>query len=61
MLAYDGERDRVLPEGAVATVTVDRGGPVMIDVDRALWLAATRRLFDVTSRDPRYEEATDGD
>ena len=58
VLAYDGERDRVLPEGAVATVTVDRRGPVMIDVDRALWLAATRRLFDVT---PSGEEASDGD
>jgi hypothetical protein len=61
VLAYDGERDRVLPEGAVATVSVDRGGPVMIDVERALWLAATRQLFDVASRDAGNEEATHGD
>lgn len=61
VLAYDGERDRVLPEGAVAAVSVDRYGPVMVDVDRALRLAAMLQLFDVVPDEVGSEEATRGD
>lgn len=57
VLAYDGERDRVLARGAVAHVSVDRGGPVVLDVDRALRAAAHLQLFDA----PDPEEATHGD
>ena len=57
VLAYDGERDRVLPAGAHADVSVDRGGPRVVDVDRALRAAAHLQLFDA----PAHEEATHGD
>jgi hypothetical protein len=45
-LAYDGERDRLLPAGATATVTVCADGPPVVDVDRTLHGAARRHLFD---------------
>jgi predicted polyphosphate/ATP-dependent NAD kinase len=46
VLAFDGERDRRLGEDARLTVWIDIDGPVMIDVDATLHLAAQRRLFD---------------
>ena len=52
VLAYDGERERVLPPGAIATVTVRGDGPVVIDVERALHCAARRGLFDTDTRRP---------
>jgi hypothetical protein len=57
VVAYDGERDRVLPEGASATITVDRLGPSIVDVDRTLHCAAIQRLFDL----PTPPEAPHGD
>jgi hypothetical protein len=58
VLAYDGERDRVLPAGATATVTVSRRGPLVLDVERVLQCAAAHRLFDLPVR---REELSDGD
>ena len=58
VLAYDGERDRVLPAGVTATVTVTSDGPLMIDVERTLQCAAAHRLFD---QPPSHEELPDGD
>lgn len=52
VLAYDGERDRVLPAGTWVTVTVEHTGPVIIDVDRALRHAAAQQLFDVVTDIP---------
>jgi predicted polyphosphate/ATP-dependent NAD kinase len=49
VLAYDGERDRVLAPGSTITVRVSRTGPAVVDVDLALHCAARQRLFDVTS------------
>jgi hypothetical protein len=49
VLAYDGERDRVLPGGSRVTVTVTRTGPFVVDVDTALHHAAFEHLFDVAS------------
>jgi hypothetical protein len=46
VLAYDGERERHVPSGAVAHVRVDRGGPAVVDVDRVLLHAAAHHLFD---------------
>ena len=48
VLAFDGERDRRLGEDARLTVWIDPDGPVMIDVDATLHLAAQRQLFDET-------------
>ena len=58
VLAYDGERDRVLPAGATATITVSRRGPLVLDVERVLQCAAAHRLFDLPVR---REELSDGD
>jgi hypothetical protein len=46
VLAFDGERDRLLPVGATATVTVTRDGPTVIDVSEVLASAARHALFD---------------
>jgi hypothetical protein len=55
VLAFDGERDRVLGPDATATITVRHDGPLVVDVDRVLHCAASRRLFDVIA-----PEADDG-
>ena len=47
VLAFDGERDVVVPAGSVVSVTIDDGGPVRIDVERAVRLGAQRHAFDV--------------
>lgn len=60
VLAYDGERDRVLPAGAEATVSVDRLGPTVVDVGSVLREAAERRLFDEAPTVPINLEATHG-
>jgi predicted polyphosphate/ATP-dependent NAD kinase len=54
VLAFDGERDRVLGDGATATVTVRGDGPLVVDVSAMLVCAAKLGLFDVP-------EADDGD
>jgi hypothetical protein len=46
VLAFDGERDRRLGPGQRVTVTVEACGPLVIDVERTLMIAATQRLFD---------------
>ena len=48
VLAYDGERDRVLRPGDRAQVAVTNDGPFLIDVHRTLSCAVRRNLFDVT-------------
>lgn len=47
VMAYDGERDRVLGPDDTATLVVRRDGPMIVDVDRTLACAVQRRLFDV--------------
>ncbi len=62
VLAFDGERERVIREDDVVTVTVRTDGPLVIDVARALQCAVKRRLFDVpTVFDVPAGEAHDGD
>ena len=58
VLAYDGERERHVPEGAVASVRVDRDGPAVVDVDRVLLHAAAHHLFDVPIRGDSSPVAT---
>ncbi|MFZ9890134.1 MAG: hypothetical protein ACO3JL_21760, partial [Myxococcota bacterium] len=45
VLAFDGERERVLHEGQTAVMRVERSGPCVIDVRRALRRAARQGLF----------------
>ena len=62
VLAFDGERERVIGPDAVVTVTVRTDGPLVIDVARALQCAVKRRLFDVpTVFDVPAGEAHHGD
>jgi hypothetical protein len=58
VLALDGERERVLGIDQVVTIHAERTGPSVVDVGRALVLAAERRLFDVTTTG---QEAVHGD
>jgi hypothetical protein len=46
VLAYDGERERVLGTGVRAIVTITRDGPMVIDVPATLACAAGLALFD---------------
>jgi predicted polyphosphate/ATP-dependent NAD kinase len=57
VVALDGERERVLHPGQRATVTVVRDGPYVVDVPRALRLAACRGI----ARDVRLPGGRDGD
>jgi hypothetical protein len=45
VLAFDGDRERTLGPGQRARLRVLRDGPRVIDVERALRLAATRGLY----------------
>jgi hypothetical protein len=46
VLAFDGERERLLVDGTRATVTVRRDGPLVIDVLDTLACAAHQGLFE---------------
>jgi len=45
VLAFDGERERVLKPGQQATLSVTRSGPIIIDVAATMRLAAERGCF----------------
>jgi hypothetical protein len=45
VLAFDGERERVLGPGQCARLWIDRSGPRVVDVDLALHAAADRGCF----------------
>jgi predicted polyphosphate/ATP-dependent NAD kinase len=46
VLAFDGERDVPVSERGRVTVSVDKSGPLLIDVDATLVIAARDRRFD---------------
>lgn len=50
VLAFDGERERVLKKGQLATFTVTREGPWVIDIPAVMAIAAERRLFANTKK-----------
>ena len=45
VLAFDGERERMLGKGQTARLTVARGGPRVVDVKQTLQLAAEKHCF----------------
>ncbi len=51
VLAFDGERELPVAGDETVRVTVRADGPRVVDVPRALQLAAERRLFDVWETD----------
>ncbi len=57
VLAFDGDRSRELEAGRKARLSVVRDGPRVIDVERALTLAAREALF--VDREP-WSDARDG-
>ena len=50
VLAFDGERERVLRPGQAAKLRVARDGPLVVDVEHALELAAAQGLFRMDGR-----------
>jgi hypothetical protein len=59
VLAFDGDRDRALAAGERAELSVRRDGPWVIDVPRALALAAERGLY--WDRPHVHEPSDDGE
>lgn len=49
ILAFDGERDLPVSERGRVTVRIESSGPLLIDVDATLVIAARDRRFDATS------------
>lgn len=47
VIAFDGERERRLRGGQRATLSVNRDGPLLIDIDRVLGLAACQGAFRI--------------
>ncbi len=45
LLAFDGERDRIIDAGVVVTARLRVDGPIVIDPERAIALAAERGVF----------------
>jgi predicted polyphosphate/ATP-dependent NAD kinase len=45
VLAFDGERERVLKPGQQATLSLSRSGPWVVDVEKTLHLAAEKGCF----------------
>jgi predicted polyphosphate/ATP-dependent NAD kinase len=50
VLAYDGERTTPVSADSTITVSIESSGPRIIDVERALIIAARSQLFDVSPR-----------
>lgn len=61
VLAYDGERNTPVSADTAITVTIERTGPHMIDVDETLRRAALDRLFDVCVADHPPRKDSHGD
>jgi hypothetical protein len=56
ILAFDGERDLPVSADGIVTARVEASGPLLIDVEKALVIAAQSQMFDeqarhVTSKD----------
>jgi hypothetical protein len=56
VLAFDGERDVPVSERGRVNVRVDQSGPLLIDVEATLNIAARDQRFD-----ERTQSTTDGD
>lgn len=52
VLAFDGERDRRIGAGAAVWASVELAGPMLIDVEHTLAIAATEGRFDVPDASP---------
>jgi predicted polyphosphate/ATP-dependent NAD kinase len=52
VLAFDGERERVLRPGQCATLTISRTGPLLLDIESTLHLAVSRGCFLADEQEP---------
>ncbi len=50
VLAFDGERERPVSAQASVTAHIESTGPILIDVEHALILAARAKIFDATDQ-----------
>ena len=57
VLAFDGERDRTLAAGQKAWMSIESGGPHVVDVWKTLELAAERGLFSMAAESHPAERA----
>ncbi|MGV0035728.1 MAG: hypothetical protein ACNYPE_12500 [Candidatus Azotimanducaceae bacterium WSBS_2022_MAG_OTU7] len=46
VLAFDGEREREIQPGQTVRMRVSRTGPSVLDIDKTMYLAATRKVFN---------------
>lgn len=60
VLAFDGERERVLMPGQQARLTIGRTGPRVVDVQRAMQLATRQRCFRVPNNGRESDERNNG-
>ncbi len=58
VLAFDGERDRVLAPGVTAKLRVERSGPHVVIIERALELASRRGVFRMERQSTRHSAAS---
>lgn len=45
VLAFDGERERVIKQGQKVSMRLSRSGPAILDIEKTMQLAACRQLF----------------
>jgi hypothetical protein len=45
VLAFDGERERVIKPGQAVSMRLSRSGPKILDIDKTMQLAACRQHF----------------
>ena len=48
VLAFDGERERVIKRGQKVSMRLSRSGPGILDIEKTMQLAASRQLFKKT-------------
>jgi hypothetical protein len=50
ILAFDGERDLPVSAEGIVTARVEASGPLLIDVEKTLIIAAQSQMFDEQTR-----------
>lgn len=60
VLAFDGERDRWISADTTATASVEMAGPLIIDVESTLLIAARHNLFEAHPAPHAHTEGRDG-
>jgi predicted polyphosphate/ATP-dependent NAD kinase len=56
ILAFDGERDQPVSAEATVSTRVETSGPIVIDVDHTLFIAAREKQFDTPASTKRKDD-----